>query len=81
MGELCILDLHVHGLHMGVLDLQKERFTLIQNETHGSPMPSLRDLRTSDADLLGICVLVKKSVRAFGAFLPNFLSGMRKQAR
>lgn len=36
--------------YVGVLNLQKVRFTLIQNKTCESAVSSLRDLNTSDVD-------------------------------
>lgn len=72
-GTLCMGSL-------GVLNLQEGRFTLIQNKICAPTMSSLRDSNTSDVNSLGVWVLVKKNVRSFVAFLPNFLCETEKWA-
>lgn len=69
--ELCIC-------YLGVLNLQEGRSTLIQNKICGPTMSSLSDSNTSDVNSLGVCVLVKKNVCSFVAFLPNFLCETEK---
>lgn len=65
MGELEILDLHVYGLHGGLRPSRRD-IHIDPEQDMWVPCAHLRDLRTSDVDSLGICVLVKERFHAFG---------------